>query len=713
MKTILIITLCLLSIFGIQAQNKLLRLEDGTTGRRYFMPTNLTNLKWRNLSDFTYVDGNKELIVQNVANDEKISILKLEDLNKLLKEKGLEYQQYIYDYTWTDPKNLLIEYDDKYISYNVEKQTINFAILLPENAKNARFCSAISTLAYTIKNNLFIADKAGNTQQITNDSDPGIVNGDSYVHRQEFGIDNGIFWSPKGNLMAFYRKDETMVANYPLVDIDTRIASLNNIKYPMAGETSEQVTLGIYNLKTGKTIFLKTGEPKDHYLTRISWDPGEKYIYVAELNREQNHMKLNKYDVLSGDFISTLFEEKNPKYVEPLHDMIFLKIKPDLFVWQSNRDGYNHLYLYDTTGKLVKQLTSGNYEITEYLGFDQKEENYYVESTMESPIERHLYKFNLKTGKMMKLTNEKGTHNTPLSPDGKYFVTSFSSTTVPRKIELMDGNGKMKKELLTSPDPLKDYKLGEMQINTIKSADNKTDLYCRIIKPLDFDSTKKYPVIVYVYGGPHVQLINNTWLGGTGLWDYYMAQKGYIIFTLDSRGSGNRGFDFESVIHRQLGVEEMKDQMKGIEYLESKPWVDQSRIGVYGWSFGGFMTISLKENYPETFKVGVSGGPVTDWKYYEVMYGERYMDTPRENPEGYANSSTLEKTKNLKGRLLVIHGTIDPVVVWQNSQEFVKSCVDNQILIDYFIYPGHEHNVQGKDRLHLMKKITQYFDDFL
>jgi dipeptidyl-peptidase-4 len=252
-----------------------------------------------------------------------------------------------------------------------------------------------------------------------------------------------------------------------------------------------------------------------------------------------------------------------------------------------------------------------------------------------------------------------------------------------------------------------------MSVFTIKAADDKTDLYCRLIKPLNFDPSKKYPAIVYVYGGPHAQLVEDSWLGGTSLWDFYMAQKGYVIFTVDNRGSSNRGLEFENIIHRNLGITEMEDQLKGIEYLKNLGYVDMDRIGVTGWSYGGFMTISLMTHYPEVFKVGVAGGPVIDWKYYEVMYGERYMDTPDENPDGYEKTSLLNYAKELKGRLLIIHGAIDNTVVWQHSLTFLEECIKNKILVDYFVYPRHEHNVSGIDRLHLMRKITQYFDDYL
>ncbi|NPA68564.1 MAG: prolyl oligopeptidase family serine peptidase, partial [Chlorobi bacterium] len=550
--------------------------------------------------------------------------------------------------------------------------------------------------------------------QITYDENEGIVNGSDYVHRQEFGINKGIFWSPQGNAIAFYRKDETMVADYPLVDITTRIASVKNTKYPMIGEKSEEVTLGIYNLNTGKTVFCNvTDFTKEHYLTSITWRPDEKYIFIGVLNRKQNHLKMNMYNAATGAFVKTLFEEKNPKYVEPEHPLYFLPGSNDKFLYYSERDGYDHLYLYNTDGKLLKQITKGNWLVLDIKGFDKKGENVFITSTEESPIEKHLYKVNIKTGKRTKLTTEKGTHKIVLSNSKKYFFDSYSNTETANNNLICDTKGKILKEILNATDPLDDYDLGKMTIGTIKAADGKTDLYYRLITPPDFDPNKKYPVVVYVYGGPHAQLVTNSRLAGARLWNFYMAQKGYIMFTLDNRGSENRGFEFESIIHRQCGQNEMKDQMKGIEFIKSLPYADTSRIGVHGWSYGGFMTTSLMTNYPETFKVGVAGGPVIDWKYYEVMYGERYMDTPEENPEGFEKTSLLNKAGNLKGRLLMIHGYVDPVVVPQNSLDFIRSCIKAGTDIDYFLYPESEHNMRGKTRVHLMKKVTRYFDDYL
>ncbi|MDP4291293.1 MAG: prolyl oligopeptidase family serine peptidase, partial [Bacteroidota bacterium] len=351
--------------------------------------------------------------------------------------------------------------------------------------------------------------------------------------------------------------------------------------------------------------------------------------------------------------------------------------------------------------------------VTAVNGFDQTERHLYYTSTEASPIQRQLYELDLKSGKTIRLTTLHGTHNAMVSADGHYALDVLSSTDIARRYDLIDAtNGKAIRTLQEDINPMKEVQHGETTLGTLKSKDG-SDLYYRLVKPADFDPAKKYPVIFYVYGGPHEQLVTDTWLGGSNAWFQLLAAKGYIIFTLDNHGTSNRGFAFESVIHRHLGTIEVEDQMIGVDFLKTLPYVDAGRMAVDGWSYGGFMTLSLMLKHPGVFKVATAGGPVIDWKWYEVMYGERYMDTPQENPEGYNDASLLNYVQNLKGRLMIIHDTKDATVVWQNSLAFIKKCVDKGVQVDYFVYPGHEHNVIGPDRLHLFHKLFQYYQDHL
>lgn len=586
------------------------------------------------------------------------------------------------------------------------------AIVTPTDVKkklkgeNKDYSETGKHTAYTRKNNLFVDDV-----QVTNEPE-GVVCGQA-VHRNEFGITKGTFWSPKGNLLAFYRMDESMVTDYPMVDISKRVGKLYNIKYPMAGMTSHKVTIGVYDVANNKTIYLKAGDPTDRYFTNISWSPDEKSIYLIELNRDQNHSKLCRYNASTGELEATLIEETSTKYVEPQHPITFLPWDENKFVYQSQRDGFNHLYLYDTNGKLIKQLTSGNWLVQNILGFNTAKKDIIIMSTEISPLQSNPYRVNVKSGKRTLIGNKEGLHYDMLSKSGKYLIDQYSSPTVPRSISVIDIYSGKETNLLTAEEPFAKFNMPEITVGTIKAADGITDLYYRLVKPVNFDANKKYPAIIYVYGGPHAQMIHNSRNYDVRGWDIYMAQKGYVMLTVDNRGSDNRGVEFEQTTFRRLGVEEMKDQLKGVEFLKSLPYVDGNRLGVHGWSFGGFMTTNLMTTYPDVFKVAVAGGPVIDWKYYEVMYGERYMDTPESNPEGYKESNLNLKAGNLKGKLLIIYGGDDPTCVPQHSLSFIRACIDAGTYPDLFTYPGQGHNMVGRDRVHLYEKITRYFDDYL
>ena len=547
-----------------------------------------------------------------------------------------------------------------------------------------------------------------------------IVLGES-VHRNEFGIDGGLFWSPKESKLAFYRMDQSMVVDYPLVNTKAREAEVRNIKYPMAGMKSHEVTVGVYDVATEKLVYLNTRKDttvheREMYLTNIAWSPDEKYVFIAKVNREQNHMWLEQYDAVSGQLVKVLFEETNPRYVEPCEPMIFTP-KGDQFLWFSMRDGYKHLYLYNLDGTLVKQVTKGEYEVEGFIQFDKKGENIFIYANKDNLAGRDAYHVNLKSGQMTLLTSGKGTHSVVISESGNCLVDVYSSVDIPAGadiIQYLHSYRAIKKhQLYCAENPLKDYAMPGVKLGTIKAADGKTDLYYRLITPPNMEPGKKYPTLVYVYGGPHSQLVTDSWLAGGNLYFLFLAQQGYVVYTLDNRGTDNRGFEFESCTHRRLGEIEMADQMEGVKFLKSLPYVDENRMGVEGWSFGGFMTITMKLAHPEVFKVGCAGGPVIDWKWYEIMYGERYMDTPQENPEGYEGNSLLNKAKDLEGRLLVIQGAEDNTVVPQHSTEFIERCINNFKQVDYFMYPHHEHNVLGKERLHLYKKMFDYYESFL
>ncbi len=714
----------LLLPLSLMAQNKELTLNDlipGGSSYSRFVPQSLRQLQWCG-DEYVYAKGDSVLSALP-GKPVKIAFTR-EQLNEAMTAVGLETISSLPAFTIPSKKDPVIAFTSRQhrIHYNFKENRITADYNLNGKLANYEYSSANGYLALTEGNNIRILTPENKLIQVTEDTQEGIVYGQA-VHQREFGINKGLFWSPQGNALAFYRMDEQMVTSYPLVNIDARCAEYVPHKYPMAGMKSHEVTLGVYNISTGQTIYLKTGLPKEKYLTNIAWSPDEKSIYIAELNREQNEMHLVRYSAITGEREADLFTETNDKYVEPTNPVLFLPGDPTKFIWQSDRDGFNHIYLYDTTGRVLKQLTSGKWLVQRVLGFDNKGENIFITATAPhplssqsegTPLEVYGWQINLKSGKRTCFTLKNGVHSVNISPSGLYAIDQYSTPTTPRDIDIVKiRNGETITSLLAAKNPFRDYNMPEIISGTITAADGVSDLHYRLLNPVGMEQGKKYPTVIYVYGGPHSQQVTGGFQYGTRGWEIYMAQRGYVVFVVDNRGTGNRGRAFEDVIHRNLGVNEMADQMKGVEYLKTLPYVDAERIGVHGWSYGGFMTTNLMLTHPDVFKVGVAGGPVIDWKYYEIMYGERYMDRPQDNPEGYKNADLKLKAENLKGRLLLIHGDIDPVVVWQHSLSFLKACVGANTYPDYFVYPGHEHNVMGKDRIHLHEKITRYFDENL
>lgn len=641
-------------------------------------------------------------------------LMELDQVNRWLEAAGKQpvHSLQSVSFPYADKPQVLFHTSREYLLLDWQTGNVVWSLPIAEKAANMDWHKSSRNLVYTVDNNLWVMVADGKAVQVT-DELAGIKCG-QVVHRNEFGIEKGTFWSPDGQLLAFYRMDETMVSDYPQVDTETRTAEYVPDKYPMAGTASHKVTVGVYDIATGKTIYLQAGDPTDRYFSNIAWSPCGKYVYMMEHPREQNRAELVRYHALTGEKDAVLITETHDKYVEPQHPITFLPWDDTKFIYHSQKDGFNHLYLYDVEGKELAQLTKGEWLVQEVVGFHEKRKEVIIVSTEVSPLQSNLYAVSVKNGKRRPIGNSEGVHTVQLSASADWMIDRYSAPTTPRRIELVSvKDGKSRNVLLDAPNPWAGFNVPEMTVGTLKAADGVTDLYYRLVKPVNFDPAKKYPAVIYVYGGPHAQMIQNSWNCSVRGWDIYMAQQGYVVFTVDNRGSSNRGLAFENCTFRQLGVEEMKDQLRGVEFLKSLPYVDADRLGVHGWSYGGFMTTNLMLTYPDVFKVGVAGGPVTDWKYYEVMYGERYMDTPQTNPEGYKNSSLLEKAGNLKGRLLVIHGGNDPVCVPQMTYSFMKACIDKGTHPDLFIYPGHGHNMVGRDRVHLHEHITRYFEDFL
>jgi dipeptidyl-peptidase-4 len=688
-------------------QTKKLSLSQAVLEQnRQFRADRLIGFEWiPNTNKYTYYSANFTKMLTASATDLKTTeIATLAEINSALGTK----LNYIFGLEWIDAGTLLVTEQEKYYSYSIASKTGSLLQETKTSCENITFDASHRNLAYTENNNLYFYNSKKESIQVTNETNEAIVSGQFFA-RSEFGIKNGIFWSPKSNYLAFYQKDQTDVADYPLLDINETPGKLVSKKYPMIGQKSEKPRVGIYNLMTKKTVFITPKGKSDDYLTNLSWTPDEKILLIAEVNRAQNEMSLHAYDAQTGLFVRTLFTEKNDKWVEPEHAAFFPSANANNFIWISEKDGFNNLYYYSIEGKLIKQLTQNKFPARDILSSNIAGTEIYFTATGENPTNMMAYKVDLK-GKQTLITKDQGLHTCIPNFDGSYFFDEYSNHSTPSKSILYTKNLNTS-ILLESTNKFADYQIGTSEVKTIKAADGTTDLYTRLIKPSNFDPNKKYPVFVYVYGGPHAQMITNSYLDDADLWMFWMAEQGYLVFTVDNRGSDNRGFAFESVIHRNVGTNEIEDQIKGVDYLKSLPYVDANRLALHGWSFGGFMTTSIMLRKPDLFKVGVAGGPVTDWKYYEVMYGERYMDTPTENPKGFNESSTLNYVKNLKGKLLLIHGTSDDTVVMQHNFTLIKKFIEAEKQVDFFPYPMHEHNVGGKDRVHLMTKVLNYVID--
>ena len=700
---------------SMSAQDKLFTLEDLNFGGKNYAnlrPQNMWLTWWGEKLIQTDVE---ECYTIDTRTGKKSLLFTLEDINKMAGSNDESYVRHLMNARFPYPDKPIVALGNRKAFILLDFETKNIVWQDSISGQEANDWNSVSrATTYVEDNQLYVVDGEGEKHQLSTDGSRDIVYGHS-VHRNEFGIRKGTFWSPKGNRLAFYRMDQSMVTDYPQVDIFPRSATYEPDKYPMAGMTSHKVTVGVYDVKTEKTIYLQAGDPTDRYFTNIAWSPDEKTIYMFELNRKQNDCRLVSYDAKSGEKIAELYHETSDKYVEPQNPIQFLPWDETKFIMQSQKDGYNHLYLFDVSGKELKQITSGKWVVLNVVGFNTKTKSILILSNEAHPMNSNLYTVNIKNGKRRLMGKGIGVvQSAQPSASGQMVALKLSSYNHPRFIDIINTNGMGKvTDLLDAEDPWKEYQQPIYESGSIKAADGTTDLYFRMVKPHNFDPNKKYPTVVYVYGGPHAHNVDASWHYASRSWETYMAQKGYIVFILDNRGSENRGRDFEQATFHQLGQIEMQDQMTGVEYLKKQPYVDMNRLGVHGWSFGGFMTISLMTNYPGIFKVGVAGGPVIDWKWYEVMYGERYMGTPQDNPDGYAKTSLIDKAKNLKGKLQIITGYNDNTVVPQHCLSFLDACIKAGTQPDFFAYPGEEHNMRGHASVHLHERITQYFEDYL
>lgn len=706
---------CSLLIQTVAWSQKQLTLADAVLkAGTELAPDRLRGLQWvKDSPTYSYVKDN-ELLVGTLGKSMDRAVASLHELNVILPDSAR--LRGFPSITWVAPHRFRFMHQGALYLHDTRTRTCREVLRLPASAEDVEFAPDGVGCAFVSANDVFIADTTGRgAQRVTSDGTDGVVNGKS-VHREEYGITKGLFWGPRGGRLAFYRMDERMVTPYQLETIETKPSTFKTIRYPMAGQTSHQVQVGVYEVATGRSLFLETGEPLDQYLTNISWSPDETEVWVMHLDRATTNARLVRYDARTGRPIGTALERRRDDWVEPQHPAIALEGKPGRYLLRQEVDGFEHLHLYDVGRGRTTAITKGPWVVGDVLGQDGRGGHIVVEGTgiiqpndPTGALENHLYRVHAD-GRATRLTTVAGTHHGQLSSDGRYVIDQWSSLMVPARIDVIDVvSGQVVKTLLNSADPLRDHRKGSVELLHVPGTGGSR-LNARLIKPSHFDPARKYPVLVYVYGGPHAQLVSNSHLGGAPLWMLEAAERGYLVWTLDNHGSANRGPAFERVIHRRLGEVERQDQLLGIDHLRALPYVDADRLAVHGWSYGGFMTTGLMLHAPGTFKVGVAGGPVMDWALYEVMYTERYMDTPAENPDGYTSARLSDRCGDLKGELLIIHGLEDDVVVPQHSYSFLGDCVRKGKQVEFFVYPGHAHNVRGRDRLHLMQQVLDRID---
>lgn len=614
--------------------------------------------------------------------------------------------------SWVDATTLRCELDHRVARWTLGAERATDVLTWVDDENDAAAASAIAPgdlhVAYLRHHQLWLAAADGRVRQLTFDGSPDIVYGGA-AHRAEFGITGGLFWSADGRFLAFYREDQRPIAPYPYQDLDQVPTAPVHGRYPMAGRVHSKVQVGVCDTRDFAVRWLEHDDDADVYWTNVTFGPGDS-VCVALVNRGQDHAQLVRFDARTGKRLQVLVDENDPEWVEPEHGPTFL---PDgRFLWWSARDGYRHLWLCAADGSVVRQVTKGAFDVQRLLGLAADGKTVWFEASGEDPRQCHLFAASVDRDEVRQLTHERGTHHGELSPDQAWASATWSNLETRPSARLLDLQTGAVVPLPTPTDPLRAFALPTQRLFQVKG-ENDTLLYGHLSLPPDLKEGQRCPVLLYVYGGPHAQLVTDQWLGGRALWLQALAAEGYVVCSLDNRGTPNRGVDFEQAIHRRLGTPEVQDQLCAIDWLTQQPFVDAARIGVHGWSYGGYLTLRLLLLAPKRFACGISGAPVTDWAMYETGYGERYMDTPLENAQGYLGASCLPLADQLATPLLLVHGTDDRTVMWSHSLAFVDRCIELGRPLRYFPYPMQQHGLVGRDRVYFLRQLHTFLAEHL
>lgn len=579
---------------------------------------------------------------------------------------------------------------------------------------NFKFSPDGKKIGFVRNNNIYVLDVAsGEEVQLTTDGGGSIINGRfDWVYEEEFSISDGWKWSPDGKYIAYWQFNEARVPEFNMIDHLSLRSDLMQMKYPKAGDPNSTVKIGVLNLETKKTVWVNTGKEDDIYIPRINWMADPNMLCITRLNRLQNSIELLKADVRSGKS-ETFFSEQEETWIDIHDDTRFFK-KGDQFLWTSDRDGYSHFYIYDLNGSLKRQVTKGYWEVVNLVHFNEQNNRIYFIGGEKSVFEKHLYTVKLDGTGMKRLSPGDYSYSVNMSPDGKYFIGTYSNATMPPKVALFSVEGKLVRMLEENRiEALSQYKMGTFEFFDFTTTDG-TKLNGWMIKPTDFDTTRKYPVLIYVYGGPGSQTVLNSWGGLRYLWHQMLAQKGYIVVSVDNRGTGMRGKGFKSVTYKNLGKWEVHDQIEAVKFLRNLPYVNASQIGIWGWSYGGYMASLSILVGADCFKAAVAVAPVTDWRFYDTIYTERFMQRPQDNEEGYRESASVNHAEKLKGNFLLIHGTTDDNVHWQNAVQLADALQKADKHFETVYYANKNHGISGGNtRAHLFEIVTRFLDEKL
>jgi dipeptidyl-peptidase-4 len=723
-----------------QAQATLATGKALTVERLYSAPSlngNLTlGIEWSpDGKRFSYIerkghgeDAAVELWTMDAATGERSVLVNAETLKavtqpekaKNIQATGLGRVQ-AENYFWApDGKSLLFVGSNSLVALNLKSMTAKPVVSSEQEIEDSKFSPYGKWVSFVRGFNLWVANIAtGETKALTSGGSEEILKGKlDWVYPEELDAVTAYWWSPDSSKIAYYEMDERPVTRYPITDMSSPLGAIEYTRYPQAGEPNPVVRVGVVSAAGGETKWMDTGAETDVYIPRVNWLPDSRRIAIQRLNRAQTRLELLLCNATTGAS-ETILAQSDKHWINIADDLYFFK-DGRRFLWSTEQTGFRHLYLYDLSGKQLDQLTSGDWQISGTGGFgpgteshpavDEKNEYVYFLSNKDNVMGTQVYRVSLRDKRITRITRDSGTHLAAISPNTDTFVDTYSNSAATPRQDLyrMDGS-RVAVINENKAAELAEYHLSPVEFLNV-TADDGTKLYADMIKPPDFNSSRKYPVLIFVYGGPHAQVVQNAWGGGEALFHQMLAQKGYIIFSLDNRGSYGRGHAFETPIYHQCGKVELADQLAGVKYLKSLSYVDGSRIGMWGWSYGGYMTLFSLFNAPDVFKAGVAVAPASDWKLYDTIYTERYMGRPQDNAEGYKNSSPVNQASNLKGKLMIAHGTGDDNVHFANTSEVLNELIEgNRYPAKLMIFPGRGHPIGDPPaRIQLFEGITEF-----